>query len=765
MKATGYDGFETNFRSLEHSFDNPAPMRREIEARGVPLIGMHMGASLFDAAKVAEERAQILRVAKAVKRALGGGHVIVSGRQLPVGRDGHAEQAAIEAKAREAESLGKQTRAMGVRLSIHNHTHEVANDGAEIRRFLELTTNENVGLLFDVGHVLHEEMDVARFVRENGKRITGLHVRDVKGGEEVLIGTGVVDFKGIGKAIRDTGWAGWVIVEVNPREDVPSRDLVERRAGTCARRWEFRDMDLSRRTLVTGGLAAFSAAQLAAQQSSPSWASSASATALSATSERSKSSPASKSRLLCDLMPERMAAAKNGPAANAQTYVDYRELVRDKNVQAVVIVAPNYLHAEMAIAALKAGKDVLMEKPIGLNWAEAKRVAEAAKQSGRILAVGMQRHYANDYAAIREFINGGGIGKLNLATLSEYCGDWNPKTTKVDGKVWRYQRKYAGSSLLEFSVHSYGFLYEMIEAPLVECSATGGAVHWPERTTEDIIAVIGKYANGVRVSHSYCGYAPGVPWRLTLVGSKGTLDYDRKTATVRVEGQEALRARPQIGQHRFERRGDVPRLLRGVRTRRPPPLNPDFALEATKLAYAAWMSIDQGASSPTRISRSRCSTAALSWPRSLLRRPPRSLAAAQVRPPRREPQDGGRFRRRACRRAGPWTQRHRVANRAGRPEPVGPRRRPALQARGLPLGIAFPSISGIWGKGVSIRNSPVAGVQLLQSIRAAEILGSTVILVAFFRDNCPAMDDESQYGPVVELLQQARRSRATRASS
>ena len=70
-------------------------------------------------------------------------------------------------------------------------------------------------------------------------------------------------------------------------------------------------------------------------------------------------------------------------------------------------------------------------------------------------------------------------------------------------------------------------------------------------------------------------------------------------------------------------------------------------------------------------------------------------------------------------------------------------------------GVSFPSLSGIWGKGVSIRSSPVAGVQLLQSIRAAEMLGSTVILVAFFRDNCPSMDDEAEYGPVVELLQQA----------
>jgi sugar phosphate isomerase/epimerase len=70
-------------------------------------------------------------------------------------------------------------------------------------------------------------------------------------------------------------------------------------------------------------------------------------------------------------------------------------------------------------------------------------------------------------------------------------------------------------------------------------------------------------------------------------------------------------------------------------------------------------------------------------------------------------------------------------------------------------GIGFPSLSGIWGKGVSIRRSPAAGVQLLQSIRAAEMLGASVILVAFFRDNCPSMDDEAEYGPVVELLQQA----------
>jgi inosose dehydratase len=220
LRTAGYEGFETNFRSLEHSFDDPAPMRREIEAQGVPLIGIHIGAGLFEPARLEEERAQILRAARATQT-LGGGHLIVSGRQLPSRKAGTV-------KAKEAERLGAELRAIGVRLSIHNHTHEVANDAAELRRLLEETSAENVGLLFDVGHVHHSEVDVAAFGRSHGSRITGLHVRDVKDGDEVLIGTGVVDFTGLGNAIRETGWAGWLIVEINQRKDIPSRELVTR---------------------------------------------------------------------------------------------------------------------------------------------------------------------------------------------------------------------------------------------------------------------------------------------------------------------------------------------------------------------------------------------------------------------------------------------------------------------------------------------------------------------------------------------------------
>ncbi len=304
---------------------------------------------------------------------------------------------------------------------------------------------------------------------------------------------------------------------------------------------------------------------------------------------------------LCDIQPERMRAAQQGPAADAKLYVDYRELLADKSVQAVTIVTPNYLHAEMAIAAMEAGKDVLLEKPIGLNFAEAKRVVAAAQRTGRILAVGMQRHYASDQRVMREFVRNGELGTLRQVVLNEYRGDWNPKTWQWTDPAtgektpWRFRRELAGSSLLEFSVHSYGLLQQMIDSPLARCAATGGAIHWPERTTEDLINVIAEYDNGVRLEHAYNGFSPGAQWHMTLVGDRGGLQWDRRTATVRRAGEQPfeldLEKHPPGGGHEAAMYRDF---FESVRTRKPHPLGPEFAIAATKLAWAAWVSIDEG---------------------------------------------------------------------------------------------------------------------------------------------------------------------------
>jgi sugar phosphate isomerase/epimerase len=74
-------------------------------------------------------------------------------------------------------------------------------------------------------------------------------------------------------------------------------------------------------------------------------------------------------------------------------------------------------------------------------------------------------------------------------------------------------------------------------------------------------------------------------------------------------------------------------------------------------------------------------------------------------------------------------------------------------------GIGIPSLAGVWDRGVQLY-SPSAADNLKQSIRAAEMLGAKVILVAFFKKNAPDMTKEASYGPVVELLQQTATSAA-----
>ena len=225
LRETGYVGFETNFRTLEHSFDHPVAMRREIERRGVEMIGLHVGAGLFEPEKIPEDRKLVERVARATAE-LGGKHVIVSGRRLPETADGRVERVAALEKATQLESLAKFCSALGVTLSSHNHTYEVRNDAEEIR--LVLGNSEQVSLLFDVGHVHNDEVNVPEFVAEHSARIAGLHLRDVQDGDEVMIGTGKVDFAAIGRSLRRKSWRGWLIVEINKRDDVPSREMVTR---------------------------------------------------------------------------------------------------------------------------------------------------------------------------------------------------------------------------------------------------------------------------------------------------------------------------------------------------------------------------------------------------------------------------------------------------------------------------------------------------------------------------------------------------------
>ena len=118
----------------------------------------------------------------------------------------------------------------------------------------------------------------------------------------------------------------------------------------------------------------------------------------------------------CDLAEERArrAAARYG-TPDAAVCADYRELLRRPDVDVVYVLTPNRSHCELTVAALEAGKDVLCEKPMALNSAEAKRMCEAAKASGRQLTIGYQNRYRPDSRYLKRAVEDGELGEVYMA--------------------------------------------------------------------------------------------------------------------------------------------------------------------------------------------------------------------------------------------------------------------------------------------------------------------------------------------------------------
>lgn len=311
-----------------------------------------------------------------------------------------------------------------------------------------------------------------------------------------------------------------------------------------------------------------------------------------------KKIPETKVAALCDIESARAEAVNATLPQKATVYTDYRELIRDKNVQAVVIATPNYLHHEMALAALQAGKDLLLEKPIGINYQQAKEIRAEAQRNGRILVIGMQRLYGTDRELL-DRVEQGAIGNLRLITAGEYRGDWNPRGAvykdAATGKAanWRFMKKAVGSSELEFSVHLYATLSRLINSPLVRLSATGGALYYPNREIRDGSSTIVEYKNGVRLSHTYGMFAPQKAV-LIILGDKGSLR--REDGKVTVFGQDGTpKNLPPLDLPKEE---DVVFMYRefydSIRTRKPPrTTGPDLAIEAAKIAYGLDLSIGE----------------------------------------------------------------------------------------------------------------------------------------------------------------------------
>ncbi len=127
---------------------------------------------------------------------------------------------------------------------------------------------------------------------------------------------------------------------------------------------------------------------------------------------------------VCDFDTVRLADAKTfvesayakryGPGgyAEVKTYRDYREMLQDKSIDAVCISTPDHWHAQPAIEAALAGKDIYLQKPASLTIAEGRQMADTVKKTGRILQLGSQQRSELNWRVACELVRNGRIGKM-----------------------------------------------------------------------------------------------------------------------------------------------------------------------------------------------------------------------------------------------------------------------------------------------------------------------------------------------------------------
>ncbi len=118
-------------------------------------------------------------------------------------------------------------------------------------------------------------------------------------------------------------------------------------------------------------------------------------------------------------------------------------MLEREDVDAVDICTPNYLHAPMAIAALRSGRHVLCEKPLARNAAEAKRMVETAKKSKRILMIALNNRFREDVRILKEFIERGELGDVQYVKAG-----WLRMAQEWGERAWVTEKGKAGGGVL-----------------------------------------------------------------------------------------------------------------------------------------------------------------------------------------------------------------------------------------------------------------------------------------------------------------------------
>ena len=243
----------------------------------------------------------------------------------------------------------------------------------------------------------------------------------------------------------------------------------------------------------------------------------------------------------CDTYePHLKNALKHVPAA--KSYSDYRALIQDKNVDAVIITLPLHLHYDAAVAAMDSGKHVYLEKTMTYDIPEAEKLVKKVQQNPKLIfQIGHQYRYFNLYHKIAEMIGKGWLGEVYQYECQYHRNaDWRRPVSdpKLERQLnWRMYKEYSGGLMAELCAHQVDIVNWLTNSHPLKVTAIGGIDYWKDgRETFDNIRSICEYPNGVKatfssiLSNAYKGYS------IRILGTKATIEVQQSKAFYYQEG-------------------------------------------------------------------------------------------------------------------------------------------------------------------------------------------------------------------------------------
>lgn len=271
---------------------------------------------------------------------------------------------------------------------------------------------------------------------------------------------------------------------------------------------------------------------------------------------------------VCDMNAER--ARKTAEQYEIpHAYSNYQELLTNEEIDAVSICTWNDTHAEIAIAALKAGKHVLVEKPLCRTVEEAYQIQQAVYDSGKILQVGFVRRYDPGAQMLRSFIDQGEFGEIYYAKASYIRRLGNP------GGWFSDSRRSGGGPLIDIGVHVIDLCWYMMGRPKAT-SVTGNTYrklgdrsHIQHLTSykaadynqgnqcndvEDLANALIRFENGasLMIDVSFTLHAKENEGTVKLYGEKGGFEIDPEVVIVTEKHNTIVNISPQMDNKGFQ---------------------------------------------------------------------------------------------------------------------------------------------------------------------------------------------------------------------